>query len=394
MLFKKQEIETEDEVLKPKTDQLKIEDLLEEIVDYYTKVEMKSLNLVQRNLKTKEIFLNEVRTYLKTKNLSDVIADEVIQRFQKYIWGYHVLEELINDDSISDIKVLSADNIRIKKLGKRSTSRVKFRSDNDYRQFVEYVAIKNSTNISDVNAVQNFTDKDSNDKFILRFNISSVFVNSENVPYLHIRKIAKEKRTLKDLIALKMLDQKTADYLIGRVENSSGILFAGKGASGKTTLMNALIEYIPKTCSGLVIQENEELFSKVHPDMMFQHVVTSKGEGRIQYPLKDLAKNGLLVDLDYFIIGEIKGNEALYFLNASYTGHKCWASVHGNSSTQAIDKLADYVKYESDYKKEEVLHMLSSLSVVVFLEDFRVKEISEISGWDKENENLSYKRIL
>ena len=48
----------------------------------------------------------------------------------------------------------------------------------------------------------------------------------------------------------------------------------------------------------------------------------------------------------------------MYFLNAAYTGHQCWASVHGVNSTEAIDKLADYVKYESDYTKADVIRML------------------------------------
>ena len=171
---------------------------------------------------------------------------------------------------------------------------------------------------------------------------------------MHIRKIPKNKRTVNNLIELGMLDNSKAEYLINAAKESSGILFAGKGASGKTTLMNALIEHIPHDKSGLVIQENEELFSNTHPDLMFQHIVSAHGEGKIKYDLKDLSRNGLLVDLDYFIIGEIKGGEALYLLNAGYTGHRCWASVHGMSSREAIDKLADYVKYESDYSLNDI----------------------------------------
>jgi len=211
---------------------------------------------------------------------------------------------------------------------------------------------------------------------------------------MHIRKIAKEKKDICRLISERMLDTKTAEYLKEKAMKSSGILFTGKGASGKTTLMNALLDCIPKDKSALVIQENEELFTHLHEDMMFQHTVENRGEGRIQYSLQDLARNGLLIDLDYFIIGEIKGGEALYFLNAAYTGHKCWASVHGVSSTEAIDKLADYVKYESDYSKEDVIRMLRTLEVVVFMEDYKVKEISEIMGFDEVNHRLIYKKIL
>ena len=63
--------------------------------------------------------------------------------------------------------------------------------------------------------------------------------------------------------------------------------------------------------------------------MIFGRLVTNKGEGKIQYLLKDLAVNGLLIDLDWFIIGEIKGVEAMYLMVTANTGHQCMASVHG-----------------------------------------------------------------
>ncbi len=367
---------------------------LEELINYFTKVEKHSLSQVERGQKSRKVFLGEAYEYLRRRGMPERMIPAVLEQFAKYIWGYHVLEELIEDESISDIKVLAHNNIRIKRYGKRETSSVKFADRQSYRQFVEYVAAKNKTSISDIHAVTNFTDKLSNSKFILRFNISTEFVNSVDVPYLHIRKIPKKKRTLEELQRYGMMTEEMVCYLREKAVSSTGILFSGKGASGKTTLMNALLECIPHDKSGLVIQENEELFSGQHPDLMFQHVVSAQGEGRIRYDLKDLARNGLLVDLDYFIIGEIKGGEALYFLNACYTGHQCWASVHGSDSMQAIDKLADYVKYESDYAKSDVMKMLSGLSCIVFMEQFRVKEISEVTGYSVKDGTLEYKRIF
>ena len=126
---------------------------------------------------------------------------------------------------------------------------------------------------------------------------------------------------------------------------------------------------------------------------MFEHIITNSGESKVQYTLQDLARTGLLTDLDYFIIGEIKGGEALYLLNAAYTGHRCWASVHGINSTEAMNKLADYVKYSSDYTKEEALQMLSSINTVVFMKDFKVQEISEIERWDDVNKKIIYKTV-
>lgn len=368
--------------------------LFDEIVDYFTRVEKKTINMVNRELVDKSVLNQMVVDYLRDKKVSDELSKKMVKMFDAYVFGYHILEPLVNDDSISDIKIIRYDRVRIKRNGKRMTSDIKFKDNGELNRFVEYVAIRNKVNISDINAVQTFTDKHSNPKFILRFNICTQYVNSVPNSYLHIRKVSKIKCGMDYLVSAEMLDHATAEYLIKKAESARGILFTGKGASGKTTLMNELLEYIPKDKSGLAIQENEELFSDTHPDMMFQHIVMNRGEGKIQYSLQDLARNGLLLDLDYFIIGEIKGGEALYFLNAAYTGHRCWASVHGVSSTEAIDKLADYVKYESDYSKEDVIRMLRTMEVVVFMDDFKVKEISEITGFDETTHKLIYKRVL
>lgn len=369
-------------------------ELLQDIIEHFTVVDKKSLNLVQRGVLGKEDFLEQVKTFIVHRGITEELADETVVAFRKYIWGYHVLDDFIYDDSISDIKVINENNIRIKRYGKRESTDVKFADKSDYLSFVNYVAIKNKTNISDINAIQTFTDKETNPKFILRFNVMTNFVTSTGLPYLHIRKIPKDKYSMDKLVELGMMDEIVKDFLIEQAKTSTGILFTGKGASGKTTLMNAMIEEIPHDKSVLVIQENEELFTISHPETMFQHIVTSRGEGKIQYSLSDLARNGLLVDLDYFIIGEIKGGEALYFLNAAYTGHRCWASVHGVNSTEAMDKLADYIKYESDYSKEDALRMLRGIKIVVFMQDFKVTEISRIVGWDDSARNLKYERVL
>ena len=369
-----------------------VDEYTDDIIEYFTRIRSELITQLDRGRITKDVFIREVKDYIRQLGIPDDIATKVYKNFSQFLWSYDILDELIDDPDIQDIKCLSWDTIRIKKFGKRYTQNLKFRSKEHYIRFVEHAAIKNKISISDQNALQNFVDKDSNQNAILRFNITTKFVNSTEMPYLHIRKISKNKYTLQQLIDAGMASKETFDYLIKAAATRDGILFTGKGASGKTTLMNFLIDKIPDTCSGLVIQENEELFSK-HPDLMFQHTVLNRGEGKIQYDLKDLARNGLLTDLDYFIIGEIKGGEALYMLNAAYTGHKCWASVHGASSTEAINKLVDYIKYQQDYTREEAMQMLTHIDTIVFMKDFKVAEIAEVTGWNEETKQLKYKNI-
>lgn len=370
------------------------EEILDKLLDTFNGTERRAMKSAQTGEITKEEFFKLVKAQLKKQGVekSDEV-DIMLARMDSAVYGNYILDPLLNDDSISDIKVLAPDKIRVKRYGRRMTSNLSFRGADDYWRFLQGITIRNHTDLSPYNAVQNFTDKTSNEKVIMRVDISTNFVNSTPYPYLHIRKVRKEKYELEDLINFGMMDVKVASYLLDKIKNARGILFTGKGASGKTTLMNTSLDLISYNNSGLVIQENEELFSKKHPDLMFQHIVTSRHAGEIQYDLKDLARNGLLTDLDYFVIGEIKGGEALYFLNAAYTGHQCWASCHGASSTEAMNKLADYVKYESDYSKEDALKMLQSMEVVIFMKNFKIAEIAEVVGWDEEKKDLKYKLI-
>lgn len=370
--------------------------MFEDCINHFTSKEAKKLNLAERGHLSKEEIISEVERFLydnSDNQLSEDDVKKISDNFEKFIWGYYLLDELIDDPTISDIKIISKDIVRIKRQGKRLTSGITFPSDELVKNFVNRVATKNKISLSDINAIQTFTDKFSSEDFILRINIATEYVNSSSTPYLHIRKIPKQKYTKEEIIKFGLVTEEQLNFLIDKVRNGKGVIFTGKGASGKTTLMNILIDEIPEDKSGLVIQENEELFSNTHPDLMFQKVRYSRGEGRIQYTLRDLAINGLLTDLDYFIIGEIKGAEALYFLNASYTGHKCMASVHGNSSTEAMDKLVDYMKYESDYDKKDLLKMLVNMDTVCYLENFKIQEISEISGFDEEKNKLTYNMV-
>lgn len=366
----------------------------DQVTDYFVQIDPIQLNMLERNKITKEAFTELVYDYIRsnvTQDEQDV--EDTFKTFASFLWSYDIIDELIDDDEISDIKIYDWDHIRVQRLGHRETSKLKFRNPDHFKKFVEHTAIKNKASISAQNALQNFTDKYSSDKAIMRFNITTPVVNSNEKYLLSIRKIPKHKYTTERLIELGFFTREMADYFEDRVKNGGGLLVAGKGGSGKTTLLNWALDKLPDDISGLCIQENEELFSN-HPDIAFQHTIINRGEGKIEYNLGDLARNGLLMDIDYFIIGEIKGAEALYLLNAVYTGAKGWATVHGSSATEAMKKLVDYIKYNSDYSQEEALQMLVHLDTVVFMKDFGVREVQEITGYDPEIGDLTYKKIF
>lgn len=367
---------------------------MQQLVEEYTLQKQQSLMQMKKGLMSKEAFLKEALLHIETYYHKSKQEDaELLKEFEQYIFGYSRLSGLIDDKEISDIRVLGYDNIRIKKRGRRMPAEVAFSSSREYRQFIDYIATKNQVNISNLNAIQRFTDYESHPDFILRFTLSMPLLNTSNEPYLCIRKVPRFFPQMKELIGQGMLTRETAELLISRFREHS-TLICGGNSSGKTTLLNALKETLPDDCAVLVAQQADELTTRSHPDMMFLHSLPGTGEQQISYDLEHISIAGLTMDVDFFIVGEIKGAEAVYLLNAAYTGQLCAATIHAPSADRAPDKLVDYCMGKTGYSRSELLKMLDCFKTLVFMEHYRVKEIFECKGWDDRNKNLIYEKIF
>lgn len=346
---------------------------------------------VQGDVKKEEFLLNvknHIETYEKIP-VEDI--DYIVNKIDRALFSYHVLIPAINDESISDIRITSYSNIIVKIHGTHYVvDGVGFVDNEDYINFISCILLRNKINVS--YPVILFADINFCKDYILRFNICLPEVNTPGVPYVHIRKVPKEKTDLKKLLEAKMLDKNVAAYLLDKVKTSKGIVIAGPSACGKSTLINALVDYIPKGDSILCIQESDEIFTNIHPNAYMQHIVRD-ARGNAIIGLSELGQNGLVCDSQYFIIGEIKGAEARDMLRASNTGHKCWCTVHSQSAEETIPRLADYVKLGADYSLTEAERMLKDLEVIVYMENFKIREISEIRGYDEKNKHIIYERI-
>ena len=371
-----------------------LEERLDNLVGDYTTKKQPSLIQMKKGIITKKAFLEEAQMHIM--NYYDVDpneAQELLKAFEHYIFGYSRLSPLIDDREISDIRIVTYDNIRVKKNGTRMDGGVAFASEKEYRRFVDYVATKNQVNISNVNAIQRFTDTESHPDFILRFTVSMPLVNTYHEPYLCIRKVPRNFPEMRELIQRSMLSEDTAKLLIQRFREGS-MLICGGNSSGKTTLLNALKETLPDNMAVLVAQQADELTTKAHPDMMFLHSLPGSSESQVSYDLKDISVAGLTMDVDFFIIGEIKGAEALYLLNAAYTGQICAATIHAPSAARAVNKLVDYAMYESRYLRDELMKMMDCFTTLVFMEHYKVKQICTLKGWDAQKHEMLYERIF
>ena len=371
------------------------DDLLEKTINDYTTVKQKMLMQMRRGNLSKDDFMADVKQQMVTyyHPAEDVLKD-ALTLFEQYVFGYARLTPLIADLDITDIRCVSSNNIRIKRLGVRCESDVQFRTENEYKQFIEFVATKNQVNISNLNAIQRFTDSKSNPDYILRFTVIMPLLNMYDQPYLHIRKVPKDFPEIPDLIKAGMLTKSLGDELIKRFRLGS-TLICGGNSSGKTTLLNALKETLPHDMSVMITQQSDELTTKNHPDMMFTHSLPGTGESVVNYDLKDISIAGLTMDIDFFIVGEIKGDEAAYLLNAAYSGQLCAGTLHGPSADKAIDKIIDYAfaVYKGQYTKNELLKMFACFNTIVYMEDYKVTQIYEIVGWNPEIGDLEYKAI-
>lgn len=127
---------------------------------------------------------------------------------------------------------------------------------------------------------------------------------------------------------------------------------------------------------------------------MFLHSLPGTAESQVNYDLQQISIAGLTMDVDFFIIGEVKGAEALYLLNAAYTGQICAATIHAPSADRAPEKLVDYAMYESRYARNELMKMMECFQTLIFMEHYKVKEIFECKGWNEECKKLDFERIL
>ena len=381
-------------------------------------------NLNKRNVDelsvSREKILKDIREQLGEYQseggaaITEEEKDMVMELIDRELWGYGIIDPFIHEADISDIKIYGAKRVMGKEVGQRIPLPVEFDSEKVYLKFVSKLLERNKINLGTANAIQTFTDT-SLDDFILRITVISALLTDSGLPVIAVRKIPKDKYDLINLTHKGMFQKGSREKkvkekdrqarvfeqmnpqlgpLIMKMIHSKGILFTGKGASGKTTLMNAMIAEIPHDESVMICQENAELFDLNHPDLFGCHVLTNTGDSKISYELGDLTRAALLVDLDRVIVGEVKnGSEAAGLSKASMTGHKCWTSVHGESCQMAVDKMADYISQATGYSTRDALKQLLGFEYVVHLKNFRVDEIVRIAGWNTEEECLIYETV-
>lgn len=158
-------------------------------------------------------------------------------------------------------------------------------------------------------------------------------------PAITIRKFAKEKLVVEDLIRFGSLTQPMAEFLRACVQARLNIIVSGGTGSGKTTLLNVLSNFIPNDERIVTIEDSAELqLAKPHVVRLEARPPDPDGTGRVT--IRDLVINALRMRPERIVVGECRGAEALDMLQAMNTGHDgSLTTLHANTPRDAISRL-------------------------------------------------------
>jgi len=155
-----------------------------------------------------------------------------------------------------------------------------------------------------------------------------------------IRKFAREPWTIVDFIQNKTLSSGIAALLWMAIQYEMNVLISGGTASGKTSLLNVLMAFMPSNHRILSIEDTREL--QLPPHLFWAPLTTRapgpEGEGEVT--MLDLLVNALRMRPDRIILGEVRrGRDAEVMFEAMHTGHSVYATVHADSAQETIRRL-------------------------------------------------------
>ncbi len=336
----------------------------------------------------KEMVENIVREKVY-KEYANLNTESTISAILDRLFGYHILQKYIDNTNISDIRVTRYDNVFVKECGVWKKVSDTFLNENDYEDFVRYCVLKNGGKITKESPIVVVSDRKSN----LRIEAGVEPVNVE-APSLVIR-IHRPNgiQTLEELKSenIEMINKDIYEFLIKAIVAGCNIVISGKGGSGKTTLMRNLINKIPENLSITSNEETAELYS-THPNIIQREILKNRSADK-NVTLAMLTAHSLVMSNDVIVIGELKGEEAMVFLDAISTGHRGYATVHSDSSKNTVDRLVTLMKRDAKaqmYTDKYLRKLLAmSVDIVIYMNNFKVQEITEVY-YDEEQDDIAY----
>ena len=294
-----------------------------------------------------------------------------------------ILQELIDDDSVTEIMVNGTDSIYVERSGRLTKWEKHFTSREKLQDIVQsIVAVSNRVANESVPIVDARLKKGE------RVNIVMNPVAIEG-PVITIRRFPDHPISMKDLIAWNSITQEAAEFLKKMVEAGYNIFISGGTGSGKTTFLNALSNYIPEDERIITIEDNAELQIRGSRNLVRLEARRPNAEGEGEVTIRDLIRSSLRMRPDRIIVGEVRGEETIDMLQSLNTGHDGSLSTgHGNSPRDMLSRLETMVIMGMEIPVAAIRRQIASgIDLMVHLSRMRDKsrkvlEILEIDGYD------------
>ncbi len=324
----------------------------------------------------------------KNKYHFGIYRDKLIKGVLDYMFGYGELQQYVEDEEISDIDGTKYNEFVIRRRGIREKIPVNFGNEKIFDTYCKLIAIRNGGILNENDSHCRVTDE----KMRLRINVS---IKPRNIssPSISIRKHRLKSYNLNDLAEIGMFNEEIKTLIEKLAFSDATVLFSGKGAVGKTTLLRAFVNSLPEMERVLIAETDAEIY----PDKPYciEQRVKKENEGGRPVTLKDLVKDGLTMSLDSYCIGEITGDEAWDFVKASFTGHRGLATIHSESAEDSLMRLMILSRSSGFQETEKTMKELlaKSIDAIFYLKSFKIIDILEVLGYDSKNDQFLFNRL-
>ncbi len=326
-----------------------------------------------------ELILNHMREACTSLKEKVELRQELFYSVRKL----DVLQELIEDNSVTEIMVNGPEAIFVERGGKLARWNKSFTSREKLEDVIQQIVGKCNRV---VNESMPIVDARLEGGARVNAVIAPVALNG---PILTIRRFPDDPITMEKLISLGSLPGECAEFLAVLVRARYSMVIGGGTGSGKTTFLGALSNYIPKDERVITIEDNAELKIQGIDNLVRLEAKMANMEGAASVNIRDLIKTALRMRPDRIIVGEVRGGEAVDMLQALNTGHDgSLSTAHANSASDMLSRLETMTLMGIDLPLEAIRRQIASgVDILIHLGRMRDKsrkvlEITEVCGME------------
>ena len=295
-----------------------------------------------------------------------------------------VLTELLEDESVTEIMVNSVSDIFVERGGTLTRFEKGFSSEERLDAVIQHIVGDCNRRINAANPIVDARLVDGSRVCVVTRPISL------GGPIITIRRFPKQRITMDKLIAMGSLDAGTAAVLQILVQAGYNIFISGGTGSGKTTMLNALSDFVPKDARIVTIEDSAELQIQGVENLVRLEARMANLEGENEITIRDLIKASLRLRPDRIIVGEVRDAAAIDMLQAMNSGHDGSLSTgHANSAEDMLTRLETMVLLDMEIPLLAVRRQIASaVDIVIHVSRLRDKsrkviQICEVNGMEQ-----------